>query len=117
MIAHKVIQIVKSYPQALYYPWKVVESNIEVNLLSSEVETTRLYDVVKQYFEQRHENLNTWTEALNCLVDPEHRARYWMQLIYDVYKEKRQDGQPRIAILLEKMIADVATSSKPLLDS
>ena len=62
----------------LYYPFKVVESNIEVNLMSSEVETTRLYDIIRKFFEQRYENLNTWTEALNCLVDPEHRARYWL---------------------------------------
>jgi len=78
MITHKVIQIDKSYPQALYYPFKVVESNIEVNLLSNEeIVTTKLYDTIKKLFEQRYENLNTWTESLNCLVDPQHRARYW----------------------------------------
>lgn len=88
MIAQKIIQIAKSYPQALYYPFKVVESNIEVNLLSQDVGTTRLYKIIKQFFEQRFSNLNTWTEALNCLVDPEHRARYWLQLIYDAHKEK-----------------------------
>ena len=41
MIKHKVVQIVKIYPQALYYPFKVVESNIELNLLSEDdVQTT-----------------------------------------------------------------------------
>ena len=118
MITHKVVQIVKSYPQVLYYPFKVVESNIEVNLLSSEVETTRLYDIIKQYFEQKYENLNTWTEALNCLVDPEHRARYWLQLIYDTYKEQGPvDSAERVNILLDKMLADVATASKPYIDN
>ena len=79
MIAQKVCQIVKFYPQVLYYPFKVVESNIEVNLVSSdEVETSKLYKLIKQFFEQKYENLQTWTEALNCLVDPEHRARYWL---------------------------------------
>mmetsp|Transcript_22762 Transcript_22762/g.30369 ORF Transcript_22762/g.30369 Transcript_22762/m.30369 type:complete len:135 (-) Transcript_22762:1910-2314(-) len=53
MIKHKVVQIAKSYPQALYYPFKVVESNIELNLLSSEesVQTTQLYDDIKKFFE------------------------------------------------------------------
>jgi len=66
-----------------------VESNIEVNLLSEEnLQTTKLYDTIKKFFEQRYENLNTWTEALNCLVDPEHRARYWLQMIYDSVRER-----------------------------
>lgn len=78
MIANKVIQIVKSYPQVLYYPFKVVQSNIEVNLVSSEVETSRLYNLIKLFFEEKYANMNKWTEALNCLVDPEHRARYWL---------------------------------------
>ena len=72
----------------LYYPWKVVESNIEVNFLNNaQVKRTNLYDTIKKYFEMKYENLSTWTEALNCLVDPEHRARYWIQLIDDTVKE------------------------------
>lgn len=117
MISHKVIQIVKSYPQVLFYPFKVVESDIELNLLSNEVETTRLYDSIKKYFEKNYENLNTWTEALNCLVDPEHRARYWLQLIYDSYKEQGEGAGPRINVLLDKMLADVATLTKPHIDN
>ena len=87
-----------------------------MNLLSSEVETTRLYDIILKFFEQKYENLNTWTEALNCLVDPEHRARYWLQLIYDAFKEKGQEAAARVNILLDKMLADVCTASKPFID-
>ena len=94
----------------------MVESNLEVNLLSQDVETTRLYNIIKQFFEQRYGNLNTWTEALNCLVDPEHRARYWLQLIYDAHKEKGQDGRERINCLVDKMLADVAQQNKPYID-
>ena len=91
---------------------------MEVNLVSSdEVETTPLYKLIKQFFEQKYENLGTWTEALNCLVDPEHRARYWLQLIYDTYKERGQEAQQRINSLLDKMVEDVATASKPHVDT
>ena len=48
-----------------------------------------------------------WTEALNCLVDPEHRTRYWLQMIYDCVREKGQDAKPRVDALFEKMMADV----------
>jgi|LauGreDrversion4_2_1035121.scaffolds.fasta_scaffold06558_5 DNA-dependent protein kinase catalytic subunit len=37
VIEEKVIQIARHYPQALYYPFKVVESNLEVNVLEAEV--------------------------------------------------------------------------------
>ena len=113
MIQKKVVEIVKNYPQVIYYPFKVVQSNIEVNLVNTEVETTGLYESIKSHFEQKYENLITWTEALNCLVDPEHRTRYWLQLIFDAYKEEGDEAEQRINSLLEKMWGDVATASKP----
>ena len=61
--------------------------------------------------------MNKWTEALNCLVDPEHRARYWLQLIYDTYKERNADSGERIITLLDKMMEDVATASMPYIDN
>ena len=96
----------------------MVESNIEINSLQDEdVQTTQLYDKIKMYFEQRYENLNTWTEALNCLVDPEHRTRYWLQMIYDAVKDRGQDAKPHVDALIEKMTSDVATAVKPYVES
>lgn len=44
VIEDKVVQIARRYPQALYYPFKVVESNLEVNVLDADVgETTPLF--------------------------------------------------------------------------
>ena len=109
----------KNYPQALYYPFKVVESNIELNVLSQEesVQTTQLYDHVKKFYEKWYENLNTWTEALDCLVDPEHRARYWIQLIQDCVKERGQDARDKVNALLDKMLADIGQISKPYVEN
>ena len=68
--------------------------------MNTEVETTGLYESIKTHFEQKYENLITWTEALNCLVDPEHRTRYWLQLIFDAYKEEGDEAEQRINFLL-----------------
>jgi hypothetical protein len=43
VIEEKVIQIAKRYPQALYYPFKVIESNILVNVLDSDIQITPLF--------------------------------------------------------------------------
>lgn len=31
--------------------------------------------------------LNQWVEALDCLIFPEHRFRYWFQLVCDCYQD------------------------------
>jgi len=46
IIDNKVKQIVKKYPHALYYPFKVVESNISVNMHDNEVQPTRLFNKI-----------------------------------------------------------------------
>ena len=51
VIEEKVIQIARKYPQALYYPFKVVESNLEVNVLDAYVgEATPLFQKLKLFF-------------------------------------------------------------------
>jgi hypothetical protein len=77
VIEDKVIQIARRYPQALYYPFKVIESNIDVNVLDSDVQSTHLFNKLRQFFAKSFTNLNSWIEALDCLVYPEHRFKYW----------------------------------------
>ena len=50
VIEEKVTHIARRYPQALYYPFKVIESNIEVNMLDSDVQMTPLFGRLKQFF-------------------------------------------------------------------
>jgi len=50
VIEEKVIQIARRYPQALYYPFKVVESNIDVNVLDADIEPTPLFTKLKNFF-------------------------------------------------------------------
>lgn len=50
VIEEKVIQIAKRYPQALFYPFKVIESNIQVNVLDSDIQRTPLFTKLSKFF-------------------------------------------------------------------
>lgn len=80
----KVKEIAKYYPQALYYPFKVIESNIEVNVLESDIKPTELFLILRQYFGKNFKNLNSWVEALDCFVHPEHRIKHWFTIMQDL---------------------------------
>jgi HSP90 family molecular chaperone len=71
IIDNKVKEIVKKYPHALYYPFKVVESNITVNLHDNQVQPTRLFNKIQDFYKKRYSNLDAWTLALDGLVHPE----------------------------------------------
>ena len=77
VIEEKVLQIAKRYPQALYYPFQVIQSNMEVNVLDAQIQATPLFKKLRNYFSSTFKNLNAWIEALDCLVYPEHRFKYW----------------------------------------
>ena len=98
----------------LYYPFKVVESNIDVNLFDNEMDQTRLFKLIRQYFDEKYANLNTWTEALDCLIDPEHRVQYWLGLIFDVNQDSPA-AQEKMDYYYKMMQEDVAQQQKPLI--
>ena len=74
----------------MYYPFKVIESNHRLNLLnraSSDTQReTELFQLLSRRFSQ-YQNLNAWSEALDCLIFPEHRFAYWLELLVDTVKE------------------------------
>lgn len=112
VIEEKVIQIARRYPQALYYPFKVVESNLEVNVLDADVgETTPLFQRLKQFFSKQFGNLNKWVEALDCLVYPEHRFKYWYQILSDLLASDKATPE-KILNTYKMMIADIAATEK-----
>ena len=89
VIEEKVTQIARRYPQALYYPFKVIESNIDVNVLDAEIQATPLFTKLKNFFSKYFGNLNSWIEALDCLVYPEHRFKYWYQILLDMLQNEQ----------------------------
>lgn len=111
IVAEKVRQIARKYPQALYYPFNVILSNIEVNTLSSEIHTTELFNVIKKYYTSKFENLNAWTESLGCLVNPEHRSIQWLQMILDVVRDP--NWKIKVTQLVTIFMTDCASQEKP----
>ena len=74
-----VAKIAQKYPQALFYPFKVIESNLEINLMDQvnrNAQESWLFSSLKAEFKS-FGMLNQWVEALDCLIFPEHRFRYW----------------------------------------
>ena len=93
VIEEKVIQIAKHYPQALYYPFKVVESNLQVNVLEADVQSTPLFNKLQMLYTKSFGNMNSWLEALDGLVYPEHRFKYWLQFLNDLVSAyQTEDG-------------------------
>lgn len=139
VIQNVVGKIASKYPQALYYPFKVIESNLELSLggQSSQQSVSQLFLSLQHKF-QAFEMLNQWVEALDCLIFPEHRFKYWFQLVCDTYQDpamqqsllQEATGQQassstgpasqsggllqKIQRLVLLMYADVMTESKPL---
>ena len=106
------IQIARRYPQALYYPFKVVESNLEVNVFDANVgETTPLFQRLKGFFSKQFGNLNKWVEALDRLVYPEHRFKYWYQILCDMLSSDKATPE-KILNTFRMMLADIAKEEK-----
>jgi hypothetical protein len=115
-----VSKIASKYPQALYYPFKVLDSLLEIDRLSSSNQQN--VSPVFQYLQQKFaafEMLNSWVEALDCLMFPELRFKHWHQLVCDAYQDPLlQQNQElmlqkiRRTILL--MYADIMTDSKQM---
>lgn len=116
VIEEKVVQIAKRYPQALYYPFKVIESNIQVNVLDAEVQKTPLFQKLSKFFEKTFANLNAWTEALDCLVYPEHRFKYWTQILSDMLAEEnlKQLSKPKLKEIIAMMMRDLVNPQREL---
>ena len=116
VIEEKVTQIARRYPQALYYPFKVVESNIDVNVLDAEIQATSLFTKLKTYFSKSFGNLNAWIEALDCLVYPEHRFKYWYQILMDMLQNEVQNKVPKAKFveIAKMMLVDISSQEKAL---
>jgi len=82
------LNIARIYPQALFYPFKLLESNTQVGIPDQAVSTKTLFRRLAKYFEN-FKNLNSWLEGLNSLIYPEHRFKYWHQIVLDVIQNKQ----------------------------
>jgi hypothetical protein len=93
----------------VFYPFKVIQSNIEINFSNEDIRKGQkesqslLFQNLRHKFDQFH-TLNRWIEALDCLIFPEQRFKYWYQLISDICEDPQ----------LKSLIVD-KSSQNPLL--
>ena len=93
----------------------MIESNIDVNVLDADIQSTTLFAKLKTYFSKSFGNLNAWIEALDCLVYPEHRFKYWYQILLDMLSnEKNQVPKPKLQEIAKMMMLDISSQEKPL---
>lgn len=118
-------KIASKYPQALYYPFKVIESNLEI-AVGGEQNVSRLFLILKEKFKS-FEMLNQWVEALDCLIFPEHRFGYWFQLACEICRDPSLEQYPinaasssnnlkvqRVQRIILMMYSDIMTEEKPM---
>ncbi len=88
----------------------MIESNIDVNVLDADVQATTLFVKLRTYFGKSFANLNKWIEALDCLVYPEHRFKYWYQILLDMLSnEAHQVHKHKLQDIAKMMMQDISS--------
>ena len=110
-VESKVLEIATEYPQALFYPFRVVESNaaLERNGFTG---SSPLFTKLQRYF-ARFENLNRWVDSLDCLVYPEHRLKYWLEALQEAFPSDAEKNSAQLDRIAGMMLADVAAPERP----
>jgi hypothetical protein len=90
---------------------------MDVNVLDADIQATSLFTKLRSYFSKSFGNLNKWIEALDCLVYPEHRFKYWYQILLDMLgSEQQQNKVPKAKYveIAKMMLIDISSKEKPL---
>ena len=113
-ISVAVKNLFKSYPQAMFYVFKVVES--DVTLKMSKVRESKLFKALTTYIEQNNKNLNAFAESLDCLVDPELRWKYWFDLIREAMLREDFSSREQASRFASLMMENIAYSERKYVD-
>lgn len=110
IISHTVVNLFKNYPQALFYVFKVVESDLSLKLVS--VKESRLYKALNKYCSSTNPTLNAFAESLDCLVDPEFRWKYWFDLIRETMMREDGISRAKAALFAKLMIENITCEER-----
>lgn len=86
-------------------------------MLESDIQQTSLFTKLQNFFAKNFKNLNSWVEALDCLVYPEHRIKYWFTILTDLVTSVEASGKlnkQRLQELIQMLLDDVGSLEKPL---
>jgi hypothetical protein len=74
-----IMNMFNTYPQAMFYAFKVVESDVVVGMAG--IKQSELFRTLTDYCDNNCTNLNAFVQSLDGLVDPELRWKYWFDLV------------------------------------
>ena len=110
IISTTVINLFKNYPQALFYVFKVVESDLALKLVS--VKESRLYKALQKYWSTINDGLNGFAVALDYLVEPEFRWKYWFDLIREAMLREDAISKAKASSIAALMIENITSEER-----
>ena len=108
-ISNKFIEIAEKYPQLVIYALKVAKSNREIEI--SEEKKSELYQRMEEIIESNG-IMNSWIEALEGLTYPEHRTRYWFDIMKDLFTSEDKRDTRKLEHLLKLCYYDILSLEK-----
>jgi len=108
-ISMKFKEMAEKYPQPIMYALKVADSNRRADKkLDGESE---LYKSAISLVE-KNIPMNAWIEALDGLTYPEHRTKYWLELMKDAFTSDESKDIEKLKYLIAQCYDDVLKSEK-----
>eukprot|EP00743_Colponemidia_sp_Colp-15_P008934 GILK01009748.1.p1 GENE.GILK01009748.1~~GILK01009748.1.p1 ORF type:complete len:1463 (+),score=312.38 GILK01009748.1:308-4390(+) len=98
------LRLARDFPQALYFPFNVSFEDL------SAASRTRVQQLV---VELKNELFEQFIEALECLIHPEQRVRYWIDQIKPLISSDRTANMNQINAYAAKLMQDCFTVQRP----
>jgi len=110
VIFKTVAKLCAEYLEAMFYAFKVVESDLVLRLVS--VKESKLYKGLQKRCNSVDSNLNHFVESLDCLVDPEYRWKYFFDLIRESMLREDQASKAKAARIAGLLIENVTREER-----
>lgn len=111
VISAKFEEIAEKYQQPLIYALKVADSNRKVDDKLNTGEVSELYRRAIELVDGNR-CMNAWMEALDGLTYPEHRTRYWLELMRKAFESDDSKDSRKLHYLIGLCHEDVFAPTK-----
>jgi hypothetical protein len=108
-ISMKFKEMAKAYPQPIIYALKVADANrrVDTNLHPKPELYRNPISVIEE-----NQTINAWVEALEGLTYPEHRMKYWLELMKDAFTSDACKDTNKLEYLINQCYDDVLKHRK-----
>ena len=76
------------------------------------VKESKLYRALQKHCQTINPTLNSFSESLDCLVDPEFRWKYWFDLIREAMMREDQENNQKAAHFAKLLIENVTEKER-----